>query len=205
MRVRLREFLSFANVLSVIALFIALGGTGYAAGVLPPGSVGTLQLKDDAVTGAKVKGGTLKASDFARGALKAGPRGAQGPRGADGPAGPAGTPNPAAYYTQAEENARFLGAPLVTVVVSSAAIAQDSFGSATATCPTGYQVISGGADSANVLDMKLTSSQPLVAGTGVFSLPDGQNAAPNAWRVFMANSSATPHAFKVAAVCARLG
>ena len=35
MLARLRPRLSFANVTSVLALFIALGGTGYAAVTLP--------------------------------------------------------------------------------------------------------------------------------------------------------------------------
>ena len=38
---RLRARLTFANVMSVAALFVALGGTGYAAIVLPANSVGT--------------------------------------------------------------------------------------------------------------------------------------------------------------------
>jgi hypothetical protein len=37
-----------------VALFVALGGTALAAGVLPPNSVGTKQLRNGAVTGRKV-------------------------------------------------------------------------------------------------------------------------------------------------------
>ena len=46
--------LTFSNVTSTIALFIALGGTAYATGVLAPGSVGTAQIQDGAVTGGKI-------------------------------------------------------------------------------------------------------------------------------------------------------
>ena len=44
-----------ALVVSVMALSVALGGTGYAAIVLPANSVGTKQIKKNAVTSAKVK------------------------------------------------------------------------------------------------------------------------------------------------------
>jgi hypothetical protein len=44
-----------AFVISVIALFVALGGTSYAAVHLPSNSVGTKQLKKNAVTSAKIK------------------------------------------------------------------------------------------------------------------------------------------------------
>ena len=71
--------LSYANVMSSLALFIALGGVSWAAATLPANSVGKRQLKDNAVTGEKVANGSLRAADFARGALPAGP---QGPAGA---------------------------------------------------------------------------------------------------------------------------
>jgi hypothetical protein len=38
----------------ILAAFIALGGTAYASGVLPPNSVGTLQIRNGAVTASKV-------------------------------------------------------------------------------------------------------------------------------------------------------
>jgi hypothetical protein len=44
-----------ALVISLIALFVALGGTSYAATHLPKNSVGTRQLKKNAVTGAKIE------------------------------------------------------------------------------------------------------------------------------------------------------
>ena len=46
-----------ALVVSLIALFVALGGTSYAAFSLPKNSVGTAQLKTGAVTGSKLKAG----------------------------------------------------------------------------------------------------------------------------------------------------
>ena len=55
-----------AMVVAVIALFVALGGTGYAALNLPPHSVGKKQLKRNAVTTAKVDNNTLRLKDFYR-------------------------------------------------------------------------------------------------------------------------------------------
>jgi hypothetical protein len=51
-----------ALVISLIALFVALGGTTYAATSLPKNSVGTKQLKKNAVTGSKIKNGAVTAA-----------------------------------------------------------------------------------------------------------------------------------------------
>ena len=56
---RLRERLTFANAISLVALFVALGGTGYAALKLPSNSVGTKQLKSSAVTTGKIHNGAV--------------------------------------------------------------------------------------------------------------------------------------------------
>ena len=57
MRGRLRP--SPAMVVAFIALFVAIGGSSYAVTRLPAGSVGSKQLKKNAVTGAKVKNRSL--------------------------------------------------------------------------------------------------------------------------------------------------
>jgi hypothetical protein len=79
-----------ATVIACIALIVALGGTGYAAVTLPANSVGTAQLKKNAVTSLKVKNGSLLSADFKAGQIPAGPTGAQGAAGPVGAAGPAG-------------------------------------------------------------------------------------------------------------------
>ena len=73
---------------SLAALVVALGGTGYAVTQLPKNSVGTAQIKKNAVTGAKVKAGSLDASDFKPGALSAAAAGLAGTQGPTGPEGP---------------------------------------------------------------------------------------------------------------------
>jgi hypothetical protein len=79
-----------AMVIACLALAVALGGTGYAAVRLPAASVGTAQLKSDAVTSLKVKNGSLLKVDFKSGQIPAGTAGPAGPVGAAGPAGPPG-------------------------------------------------------------------------------------------------------------------
>jgi hypothetical protein len=61
--------LSYANVIATLALFIALGGVGYAATKLPKNSVRTKQLANNSVTSPKVKDGTLGRSDLAPGVI----------------------------------------------------------------------------------------------------------------------------------------
>ena len=77
-----------AMVVACTALLVALVGTSIAAvSALPARSVGTAQLKNNAVTASKVKNGSLVRADFRSGQLPAGPKGPSGP---SGPAGPAG-------------------------------------------------------------------------------------------------------------------
>jgi len=79
---------------ALLALFLAIGGTSYAAAKLPTNSVATKQIKNgqvkkadlgtDSVTSPKVKDGSLQARDFAAGQLPGGPRGPQGDQGKPG-------------------------------------------------------------------------------------------------------------------------
>ncbi len=54
-----------ALVVAMLALFVAVGGTSYAVTALPRASVGTAQLKPDAVVSSRVRDGALKAVDLA--------------------------------------------------------------------------------------------------------------------------------------------
>ena len=91
--------LSPSLVVSCIALFVALGGVGYAAVELPRNSVGELQLQRGAVgteelqygavNSRKILDGSVHAADLAPGLL-AGQQGAKGEKG-DAGAGSAGT------------------------------------------------------------------------------------------------------------------
>ena len=86
---RLRMKLSYANVTATAALFVALGGTSYAAFTLPRNSVGDKQIRAAAVRSSEVRDRSLRLRDLSLSARKAltGRRGAQGPTGASGPPG----------------------------------------------------------------------------------------------------------------------
>jgi hypothetical protein len=105
---KLRSGLTYGNVVATLALFIALGGGAYAALRVPKNSVGSKQLRADAVNSSKVQNGSLLEGDFKAGQLPAGPKGdagSPGPKGdaclpADaacrGPKGDAGSQGPGA-------------------------------------------------------------------------------------------------------------
>jgi hypothetical protein len=80
--------LTYANVMSTIAVFAALGGGAYAAVAIPRNSVGSAQIRDH----------SIGRRDLARGVLAAGSttgiQGRQGDAGAVGPVGPAGPAGP---------------------------------------------------------------------------------------------------------------
>src|SRR3954462_12486668 len=109
---------------ALLALFVALGGTSYAAIRLPAGSVKTRQLARNAVVSSKIKDGSLQPEDFKPGALPAGATGPQGSQGSQGPQGEkgekgetgqqgpkgdTGTVDASGFYDKAASDGRFLG------------------------------------------------------------------------------------------------
>ncbi len=90
----IRTHLSSAHVIAMIALFVALGGTTYAAVVLPKNSVkakqiatnavGASEIKSRAVGTSEVRNGRLLAEDFRAGQLPAGAKGDKGDPGDPG-------------------------------------------------------------------------------------------------------------------------
>jgi hypothetical protein len=158
----IRSRMTFANVTSLVALFVVLGGSSYAALNLPKGSVGAKQLRKNAVTSPKVKPGSLLLSDFRRSQRAAlrGPQGAQGPLGLQGPRGEKGD-------TGAQ------GAPGLSgylQVNDYSALNSDSIKSANAFCPAGMKVIGGGATiNGNDLNIALKADIPRADGSGWIS------------------------------------
>ena len=86
-----------AMAVAVLALFVALGGSSYAAITITGNNVenGTLtsaDLKNNSVTSVDIRSGSLVPQDFKAGQLPAGPQGVQGPQGIQGPKGDQGPP-----------------------------------------------------------------------------------------------------------------
>src|SRR3954447_11654185 len=108
---RIRKHVTSAHVIAMLALFIAMGGTGYAALKLPKNSVGSKQIKKNAVTGSKVKNGALKKGDFAAGQVPGGRAGPAGRNGTNGTNGAAGAPGEAAAYARIDSVGSLIGGP----------------------------------------------------------------------------------------------
>jgi hypothetical protein len=64
MKVRLSHRPSPATAIALVSLFVALGGTSYAAFAVPQNSVGTKQLKNNAVTTGKLANHAVTKSKF---------------------------------------------------------------------------------------------------------------------------------------------
>jgi hypothetical protein len=108
----MHKHLTPSLAVSLVALFVSLSAGAYAAVKLPSNSVGATQIRSDAVASGEVKDGSLKSKDFAKGQLRAGPKGdtgapgtsgargatgATGPKGDTGARGPDGAAGPAPY------------------------------------------------------------------------------------------------------------
>lgn len=91
-----RRHLTGPNALATVALFVALGGTSYAAVRLPKDSVGATQLRKNAVTSTKVKDRSLRRRDVSSAEVAAlhGATGSIGATGARGPRGDQGDTSP---------------------------------------------------------------------------------------------------------------
>jgi len=140
--------------IAFLALFLALGGTSYAAIKLPANSVGSKQIKNKAVTPKKVSPAAVKLFRGKRGAR--GATGAPGPTGLTGPQGPAGPSNgtaygfasssvPAGIATTEAPVLSLPGAGLVTtfsaglVATATITITQTANGAAAAGCRLSFQ------------------------------------------------------------------
>jgi Collagen triple helix repeat (20 copies) len=183
-----------STIVAVTALVVAVLGTtplGQAASrfVLPRDSVGAAQLKTSAVTGLKVKNGTLMAADFKAGQIPAGPKGdpgAQGPKGdpgAQGPKGDAGQPGAPGLPGPAGIS----GWERVTPAPVNVAPGQTN--GSTATCSAGKKLLGGGYDIGNAW-MSVSWSAP---------------ASDNAWHVEVKNTDNTQGGVQAVAICANVG
>ena len=177
-----------ATVLAAIALLVALGGTSYAAVVLPANSVGTAQLKNSAVNSIKVKDRSLLARDFARGQIPAGPAGPTGPQ---GPAGPAGATGPA-------------GAAAGAIVhLTAVAAAPGTTTSGVAACATGQKATGGGAYLLGTTTDTdhLTVSTPVIStgGSGFNTVTDGGTAT--GWYASMYSSGPVSRTLNIYVIC----
>ena len=189
----LRRRPSPALVIASLALVFALTGTGIAAvTALPRNSVGTRQLRNNAVVSSKVRNHSLLARDFRRGQLPRGPVGPVGPAGPQGPAGPAGPPGPA-------------GNLAVSVHEADSAVGPGRRAFAIAACASGQRAVGGGvylADSTPDNQDAIMRNAPVnsTGGTHFKLLASGQT--PNAWYGQAYNAGTNGATVHVYVICA---
>src|SRR3954454_14689211 len=140
---RIREHITSAHLIAMLALFVAMGGTGYAALKLPKNSVGSKQIKKNAVTSTKVKNGSLKKGDFAAGQVPVGPAGPAGRNGTNGANGAAGAPGEAAAYARIDAVGNLIGGPGQSKGITQAMIQHTPGASAAEVAGTGVYCIGG--------------------------------------------------------------
>ncbi len=186
------------NAIAYAALFIALGGTSYAAVRIPAHSVGTLQLqngsvsnlkiRNNSITAAKIRDGSLLMKDFAPNQLRIAVKTAKGPA---GPAGPPGAP----------------GATKVAIRSVSGTAGSDGRYTSTAVCSAGERAVGGGAmlvGAANTNDHLLSSRPGVGAGAGGFgagsNVPNAGDM-PTAWTAEM-YSAVSGRTLQVYVICA---
>jgi hypothetical protein len=157
---RVRKVLTFSNVVAFIALFVALGGSVYAAGKISgsqikSGSVPGNRIKSKSLTGKQIKPGSLTATQIKSGSLT-------------------GTQIKADSLGATQINESTLTGVTASSIASvsyataSAAISPISptGTTATASCPAGTYVIGGGATVSNEELSGVNDSGPTAAHTG---------------------------------------
>jgi hypothetical protein len=171
---RAKGSVSFSNVVAVVALFFALGGTVYAAAGkingsqikpksipgnrIKPKSLTATQLKPGAVSGAQIMAGSITADRIQSGSLT-------------------GAQIKAGSLTGAQVNGSTLtgvsAAAIGTVQYVAATVsinpASETGTSGTANCPAGMKVIGGGATTSNAIFGSVFESAPAANRTGWFA------------------------------------
>ncbi len=179
-----RGKLSFANVLSFLALFVALSATSYAAFRLPANSVGTKQLKTGAVTKTKLARGSVNGSKVVPGSLTGTDIAAHSLTGENINLSALGTvPSAATANSAAISKVQIVTA---TGTNAPAAYTGSNVAAATVTCPTGLVVLGGGVRLSDQTDQSTNDSYP-----------NGSNA----WTADVFNSGPGTPTFTVYAIC----
>jgi hypothetical protein len=178
-----KQHLTYANIMATLAVFIALGGSSYAAVRLSANSVGSRQISRNAVKSSEiarsavesseVRNGSLRSVDFAR--IPAGPRGekgAAGARGSRGPQGERGATGPRG--TDGATNLRVrLG--------SSADVAAAGAMTLQAFCNLGERAVSGG------VSFQPPEAATFAQVTSSYPGPNAEGDTPTSWSVGVHN------------------
>jgi hypothetical protein len=180
MLARIHSKLTFSNTISLIALFVALSGTAYAAVTLPRNSVGARQIKKNAVrasevranavAGAEVKDGAIGLVDLAANSVDAS-------KVVDGSLGGA----------DVAPGALLGGKVTVQYEQATVALADNTSSSYNVHCPAGQTAVAGGArgDATDSEFTNVTSSRPIISTTNSGAPVDGGTFT--GWRTTVLN------------------
>ena len=160
-----------------LALFVALGGTSFAAATLINGS----QIKPHTISENRLTNGAIAALHGAKGAPGApGAQGPAGPQGAQGPAGVAGPPGISGWQR--------ISATTVPVPHDGSDVAAGAY------CPAGKQAISGSYFTAGTTGVKIRTESSSYAIQDVTGYPG--------WIVTVANDGTVDGTLHVSVICA---
>ena len=194
---RLHRHLSYANVVASLALFLALGGTSYAALVITSknvknGSLTGKDIKNASVASADIKNNSLLVKDFKPGQLPVGVPGPQGGPGPSGPAGPQGPTGPAGTPgTDAFGSITYVKGPNTTLPANQWAVVV-----AVADCPAGQVPLGGGVSTLSDFYTQIAWSRPRFSA-----------GAPVGWESAVSHRSGYSYGYVVNAwvACAKAG
>ena len=206
-----------AIALSLVAIFMSMGGAAYAATTLGTDAVHSRNLADGAVTGPKLADGAVSAGKLdkqlqsaissSKGAsgssVLRGPQGPQGVAGATGATGSAGPQGPkgdtGATGATGATGPAGSGTTYTTATAGSGFIPQESGDvTVTASCPSGDTVVSGGYS----LDSVVT--RPSGVGPSVGDIPVYENGpVAGGWQVSVTSGeNSSLDTLSVTAICA---
>ena len=181
----IRSHMSFANLVSLMALFVALGGTTYAAVALPKNSVGAKQIKRNGVRAPEINRNAVGASEIRSNAVASGDI-------ADSSVGTSDVADGSLGATDLQ--AGLLNFPSITAQteVAAVALANNSSASYTVTCPAGQQAIGGGGrgDATDSEYTIVTSSRPVISTD--ITEPPVDGGTFTGWRVTVLNPLTAP-------------
>jgi hypothetical protein len=185
--------------LAFLALFVALGGTSYAASQIPANSVGTKQIRNKAVT--------LRKIDVAAQLALRGQTGGVGPQGSPGLAGVAGSPGkdglPGMNGTSGTNGTNSATKVVVRTGSNTVSAGPAQLGDAQANCNPGEHATGGGefvSPDSGSPDETIRFSAPSLQSSQ-FVQPASAGEVPDAWAVEVLNNSASSRLLYVYVVC----
>src|SRR4051812_23753871 len=129
----IKDRLTYAHVTATLALFVALGGSSYAAVKLPRNSVGSSELKTNSVGAAEIKRKAVKSSEISDRSIRLRDISKRARNALHGQTGPAGPPGPT-YFETISSTGGFVKGNATLSVSNGAGVRLISFSRSIASC-----------------------------------------------------------------------